>query len=90
MVLLPGDLTHNLAAPAMLALQEAIAGEPDGTVVVDASSLINFDSSALAVLLACRREVLARGKAFAVKNLHGRLRQLAGMYGIEPLLPANA
>ncbi len=90
MLLLPADLTHDKAGPAMQALEAAIAGETAPVVVVDASQLKNFDSSALAVLLACRRGVLAKGKTFGVKNLNERLRQLAGLYGIEPLLPPAA
>jgi phospholipid transport system transporter-binding protein len=58
--------------------------------VADASALRRFDSSALAVLLECRREALALGKAFAVSQLHPRLRDLAGLYGVSELLPAAA
>ena len=90
MLQLPADLTHEQAAPAMHALKAAVALEPGAAVVADASGLKNFDSSALAVLLACRREAQAAGKTFAVKNLHERLRRLAGLYGVESLLPASS
>jgi phospholipid transport system transporter-binding protein len=90
MLTLPAHLTHEQAVPTSLALRLALSGEADVTVVVDASGLQTFDSSALAVLIACRREVLASGKRFAVRGLHQRLRQLAGLYGVEPLLPASA
>jgi phospholipid transport system transporter-binding protein len=59
-------------------------------VVVDASALTEFDSSALAVLLECRREALAAGKGFTVTGLPVRLRQLAGLYGVAELVPATA
>ena len=55
--------------------------------VVDASALQVFDSSALAVLLECRREVLHDGRRFAVRGLAPRLRELATLYGIAELLP---
>ncbi len=85
---LPAHLTHELAAPAVLALKSALAARAGAAVVADASALEKFDSSALAVLLACRREVLASGKTFSVQGLPERLRRLAGLYGVELLLPA--
>ena len=60
-----------------------------GDVVLDASALTEFDSSALAVLLECRREALAAGKGFSVRGLPARLRQLAGRYGVAELSPAT-
>jgi phospholipid transport system transporter-binding protein len=83
-------LTHAEATPAAQALQAALAAQTGAAVVADASALQVFDSSALAVLLACRRDVLAAGKTFAVQGLPERLRQLAGLYGVEALLPASA
>ena len=59
-------------------------------VVADAGALIEFDSSALAVLLECRREALAAGKSFAVLAAPARLRQLAGLYGVADLIPVAA
>jgi hypothetical protein len=45
-------LTHELAAPSVAALGAMLAGETGAEVVADASALREFDSSALAVLLA--------------------------------------
>jgi phospholipid transport system transporter-binding protein len=56
-------------------------------VVADASALQQFDSSALAILLACRREALAAHKSFSVFGMPARLRQLAGLYGVAELVP---
>jgi ABC-2 type transport system ATP-binding protein len=47
-----------------------------------------FDTSALAVLLECRREALADGKAFVVKGLPQALVGMAGLYGVDALLQA--
>jgi phospholipid transport system transporter-binding protein len=88
-LLLPARLTHDNAAPLVLALASVLASETSETVVADASALREFDSSALAVLLACRRQALAAGKVFAVRELPGGLRQLAGLYGVQDLLPAG-
>lgn len=60
-----------------------------GDVVVDASALIQFDSSALAILLECRRQSLAAGKGFSVQGASGQLLQLADVYGVGTLIPAS-
>ena len=65
------------------------AAEPANAVVIDASGLTEFDSSALAVLLECRRQALTGGKGFSVRSLPARLRQLAGLYGVAELIPAT-
>jgi phospholipid transport system transporter-binding protein len=67
-------------------LAQALRSEPQRQAVVDAKPLQVFDSSALAVLLECRREALALGKTFAVANMPPRLRDLAGVYGVSELL----
>ena len=60
----------------------------EAEVVADASALQQFDSSALAILLECRRQALAEGKTFAVLGAPQRLLQLAGVYGVAELIPA--
>ena len=70
----------------MAGLTQALSSQVGPAVVVDASALSRFDSSALAVLLACRREVLASGKQFAIQGLPSRLVDLAALYGIDALL----
>ena len=59
---------------------------PANTVVVDAAALTEFDSSALAVLLECRRQALALGQKFMVLNMPPRLQQLASLYGVQSLM----
>ncbi len=93
MLKLPAQLTHDQAeacvADLRRALPHALAGVGAGqSVTVDAGLLTHFDSSALAVLLACRRMVLDRGLGMTVQGLPPRLRQLAGLYGIADLIPA--
>jgi phospholipid transport system transporter-binding protein len=88
MLVLPPKLTHDEAPACMRMLQQGLAGQDGSAAVVDASALERFDSSALAVLLECRREASALGRSFAVKGLSPRLRELATLYGIAGLLPA--
>jgi len=88
MLVLPAELTHDAAGACARMLTQALRKEQDPVVVADAGALQHFDSSALAVLLECRREALLARKAFAVRNLPPRLRDLAGLYGVAELLPA--
>jgi phospholipid transport system transporter-binding protein len=86
-LVLPAELTHAQAPACVRMLAQALRSEPGQQAVADASALRHFDSSALAVLLECRREALALGKSFAVSQLQPRLRELAGLYGVSELLP---
>ena len=87
MLTLPATLTQSLASACLAAQLPALRSENGDTVQVDASALSQFDSSALAVLLAFRRDALALGKGFAVVGLPPRLANLAVLYGIDGLLP---
>lgn len=82
---LPAVLTHAEAAAFASGVHQAVLAQP-AEVVVEASGLHTFDSSALAVLLACRREALAAGKDFSVQGLPARLMQLASLYGVAELI----
>ncbi|MBE7366335.1 STAS domain-containing protein [Ramlibacter pallidus] len=90
MLVLPTELTHATATACCRMLAQALRSDPAGHAVADASALRQFDSSALAVLLECRREALALGKTFSVAQLPPRLRELAGLYGVGELLPPAA
>jgi len=86
-LVLPAELTHAQATAALHMLLQGLRSQP-GAVVVDATALTSFDSSALAVLLECRRESFSLGRSFAVRGLPQRLADLAGLYGVAGLLPA--
>lgn len=88
MLTLPSVLTHDESADFVRGLNKLVQAEP-AAVVSDASALEVFDSSALAVLLACRREAVAAGKGFSVHGLPERLVQLATLYGVASLFPAS-
>ena len=88
MLTLPATLTYRQALVARQALHAQINAH--SAVVMDASALTQFDSSTLAVLLACRRQASAAGKTFAVHGLPEKLIQLAGLYGVTELLVATA
>jgi phospholipid transport system transporter-binding protein len=88
MLVLPAELTHAQATASLRMLLQGLRTQP-GAVVVDATALARFDSSALAVLLECRRESFSLGRPFAVRGLPQRLADLAGLYGVAELLPAD-
>ena len=83
---LPAVLMHPEAAVCRMQLVQAMAATQDRVVLLDASELQQFDSSALAVLLACRRLALERGQALQVVGLSTRLQALARLYGVHELL----
>jgi phospholipid transport system transporter-binding protein len=76
-------LTH---ASAKVALAAGIARIEAGSTGVDCAPLAEFDSSALAVLLAWRRAADERGIAFEITNVPAGLASLAEVYGIDALL----
>ena len=88
MLVLPAELTHRQASDALRMLLQALKAQREPQVVVDAGALATFDTSALAVLLECRRMALFDGRGFMVKALPPALASLAGLYGVQELLPA--
>jgi phospholipid transport system transporter-binding protein len=89
MLLLPGTLTLRESRDTLRLLAQALQGEPDSGVVVDASPLQHFDTSALAVLLECQRLAQSWGKGFAVRQAPPKLAALAKLYGVDALLFAE-
>lgn len=87
MLVLPLEITHANARTCSHMLTQALRAMSQA-VVVDASSLQKFDSSAIAVLLECRREAQLQGNSFSVRRLPESLRSLATLYGVAELLPA--
>jgi phospholipid transport system transporter-binding protein len=76
-------LTHESAKAALDAGLSRIA---KGATEVDCAPLTQFDSSALAVLLAWQRAASARGAQLDVVNLPSGLESLARAYGVDTLL----
>ena len=85
---LPAVLMHPEAAACRARLLQAMAATQDRVVLLDASPLQQFDSSALAVILACRREAMAAGRRLQVQGLSERLTELARLYGVLDWLQA--
>ncbi len=83
---LPSTLMHPQAKACRDQWVAALRAAPTGAAwMLDASGLTEFDSSALAVLLACRREAAALGQSLRVTGMPTKLEALAGLYGVMPL-----
>ena len=80
---LPAVLTHDQANACRQQLVQAMRGTTDRQLLIDASALQTFDSSAIAVLLACRRQALAQGQNLQFTGWPERLRELARLYGVH-------
>lgn len=79
-------LTH---ASAKSALAAGLARIEAGAAAVDCAPLTQFDSSALAVLLAWRRAARSRGGMLEILNVPAGLASLAQVYGIDSLFAAR-
>ena len=85
MIRLPATLMHAQAESCLRDLSARIDASA-GVLQLDAQDLQAFDSSALAVLLACRRQAQAAGRVLEVRNMPERLQSLALVYGVHGLL----
>jgi phospholipid transport system transporter-binding protein len=83
MLALPAKLSIDEASAALPALAAQV-GQGSGALVVDASALKEFDSSAIATLLELRRH--APGRDFSVSGAPAAMIELATMYGVAELL----
>jgi phospholipid transport system transporter-binding protein len=77
------NLTHESAKAALSAGFAQISA---GATAVDCAALTQFDSSALAVLIAWQRAARERGAPLAVLNMPPALASLARAYGVDSLL----
>ncbi|VWM16620.1 STAS domain-containing protein [Burkholderia lata] len=73
-------------ASAKSTLADGLARIGAGATAVDCAALTQFDSSALAVLLAWQRAAKARGTALDILNLPPKLASLARAYGVDALI----
>ena len=91
MLMLPEVLTHDEVDATLRMfrqkLSQPLAGNDVNVVTVDGANLKQFDSSALAVLLECRRMAQTQKLGFTVRAMPSKLMALATLYGLEDLMP---
>jgi phospholipid transport system transporter-binding protein len=90
LLVLPAEITHAQAAGCLHLLLTTARTENRSQIIVDAAPLVRFDSSVLAVLLECRREMLKTGQRFTLRDVPARLAELAQLYGVTELLDTHA
>jgi len=81
---LPALLTHDQSAAVAAQVCHLVRTQP--ALQVDASQLTQFDSSALAVLLAGLREAVRLQHTLRVTGLPAKALALARVYGVQDLL----
>ena len=89
MLVLPSDLVQGTATQSLQVLSRALTNAPEAQVTVDASALTRLDSTALAVCLELRRLSTSADKTLAWQGMPSRLLDVARLYGIAELLPAQ-
>ncbi|MDO4795327.1 MAG: STAS domain-containing protein [Brachymonas sp.] len=91
---LPESIGHARAGALLQSLQaqlKACVGKGGlERIEVDAAALQQFDSSALALLLALLRAARQQGCAWVLRHPSARLAGLAALYGVDALLLADA
>lgn len=90
MLLLPAILTHEQARDTVRLFRESAARVEGSELVLDGSALQRFDSSALAVIVECKRLAQARGQAFVVRGLPTKLLELGRLYGVAEVIGSGA
>ena len=84
---LPRRVRLDDARQVLDRLEAAIGGAPTkGAIELDASALVDFDSAALAVLLACLRKANKSGRDMKVVGAPTKLTELARVYGLADVL----
>ncbi len=79
----PAEVTF---ASANIALAAAAANQSGAERLYDLSACEQFDSSLIAVLLELKRRAQANGALCRFQGASAKLRELAGLYGADPLL----
>jgi phospholipid transport system transporter-binding protein len=82
----------TFSLPKTVTQENALQLEKEGLVnlsnleVIDCSSLKDFDSTVLTVLLAWQKNLQADGRSIAVEHAPQKLKVLASVYGVSALL----
>ena len=71
-------------------LAEAVAHVRAGASQVDLGEVSELDSSLLAAILALIREARRESRTLMISSLPAGLKTLAGLYGVEDLLPLSS
>lgn len=89
---LPPRITLDEARNVLDQLGAALSALPGGSAAVelDASTLVQFDSSALGVLVGLHRRAAQAGRVCRLVGMPSRLTELARLYGVGELVASGA
>ena len=82
----------TFSLPKIVTQENALQLEKEGLLnlanlrTIDCSSLADFDSTVLTVLLAWQKKLQAGGHSLSVENAPEKLKVLASVYGVSALL----
>jgi len=82
----------TFSLPQKVTQENALLLEKEGSLnladlrVIDCSSLRDFDSTVLTVLLAWQKRLQADGRSLSVEHAPEKLKVLASVYGVSALL----
>jgi phospholipid transport system transporter-binding protein len=82
----------TFSLPQKVTQENALLLEEEGSLnladlkVIDCSSLKDFDSTVLTVLLAWQKRLQAHGHSLSVEHAPEKLKVLASVYGVSALL----
>lgn len=88
MMRLPDRITLRNARAVLVTLGAELSAQPGGAaaVEIDASALVQFDSSALGVLVELHRRAAASQRSCRLVGMPPRLAELARLYGVTELV----
>jgi len=96
-LVLPAQLTHESVADTLRLFEQTIQMAADAEskadpvpkvtpLAIDGAALVQFDSSAVALLLACRRMAQKQDRHLVFQAMPKKLLDLAKLYGVADLL----
>ena len=83
---MPFSLPRTVNQVNALQLQKEVLLNVENLRTVDCSSLKDFDSTVLTVLLAWQKNLQADGQSISIEHAPEKLKVLAGVYGVSALL----
>jgi phospholipid transport system transporter-binding protein len=86
MTALPASLTLRDAPSVLESLRQSFAAQSGEVWRIDASPVVQLDTSALAVLLECSRMAAAAKRELEIVAAPARMSDLAHLYGVDGLL----
>ena len=86
MTSLPASVTLKDAQAILESLRQSLAADGGDVWRIDAASVTQLDTSALAVLLECSRMAAAAKRKLEVVNAPARMSDRAHLYGVDGLL----